>query len=55
MIQGATVTDLPGDVVAAYDAPFPTAESKAGAAQFPLLVPTSHDAVGANEMLSDLR
>lgn len=52
VIQGATVTDLRGDVVAAYDAPFPTAESKAGAAQFPLLVPTSHDAVGANEMLA---
>jgi haloalkane dehalogenase len=31
VIQGATVTDLPGDVVAAYEAPFPTAESKAGA------------------------
>jgi haloalkane dehalogenase len=50
VIQGATATDLPGDVVAAYEAPFPTAGSKAGAAQFPLLVPTSGDAVGAKEM-----
>ena len=51
-ILGATATDLPGDVVAAYEAPFPTAESKAGAAQFPLLVPTSEDAVGAKQMLA---
>ena len=27
------------DVVAAYDAPFPSAESKAGARAFPLLLP----------------
>ena len=50
VLQGATTTDLPAEVVAAYDAPFPNAESKAGAAQFPLLVPTSEDAVGAKEM-----
>src|SRR4029453_19547066 len=42
-MQGGTKTELPDEVVAAYDAPFPTAESKAGAAQFPLLVPTSDD------------
>src|SRR3954451_1242605 len=50
VIQGATSTDLSDEVVAAYDAPFPNAESKAGAAQFPLLVPTSDDDVGAAEM-----
>jgi len=50
VIQGATTSDLPDDVVAAYEAPFPTPESKAGAAQFPLLVPTSDDDVGAAEM-----
>lgn len=50
VIQGATATELPAEVVAAYDAPFPTVESKAGAAQFPLLVPISEDAVGATEM-----
>ena len=41
VMQGGTATELPEDVVAAYEAPFPTVESKAGAAQFPLLVPTS--------------
>ncbi len=50
VIQGATATELPDDVVAAYDAPYPNAESKAGAAQFPLLVPIAADAPGAREM-----
>jgi haloalkane dehalogenase len=50
VIQGATATDLPDDVVAAYEAPFPTPESKAGAAQFPLMVPTGEEAAGAKEM-----
>jgi haloalkane dehalogenase len=50
VIQGATATDLPDEVVAAYEAPFPNAESKAGAAQFPLLVPLSEDDAGAAEM-----
>lgn len=43
VIQGGTTTELPDEVVAAYEAPFPTPESKAGAAQFPLLVPMSED------------
>jgi haloalkane dehalogenase len=43
VIQGGTASELPDDVLAGYEAPFPTAESKAGAAQFPLLVPTSED------------
>jgi haloalkane dehalogenase len=50
VIQGATTTELADDVVAAYDAPFPTVESKAGAAQFPLLVPIEEDADGAATM-----
>lgn len=50
VIQGATTTDLPPEIVAAYDAPFPTAESKAGAARFPLIVPISEDSPGAAEM-----
>jgi haloalkane dehalogenase len=50
VIQGATATDLPDEVVAGYDAPFPNPESKAGAAQFPLIVPTADDAPGAAEM-----
>jgi len=50
VVQGATSTELPDDVVKAYEAPFPTPESKAGAAQFPLLVPTEEGAPGAAEM-----
>jgi haloalkane dehalogenase len=50
VIQGGTATDLPDAVVAAYEAPFPDAESKAGAATFPLIVPTDEDAPGAAEM-----
>jgi haloalkane dehalogenase len=43
LIQAGTADELPDDVVAAYDAPFPNAESKAGAAKFPLLVPLDAD------------
>lgn len=43
ILQGATVTTLPDDVVAAYDAPFPDDTYKAAARQFPVLVPTSPD------------
>jgi haloalkane dehalogenase len=50
VVGGATASDVPEDVVAAYEAPFPNAESKAGAAQFPLIVPTSEEMVGAAEM-----
>ena len=52
LVQGATVSTLPPEVVAAYDAPFPTAQSKAGAAQFPLLVPLSEDSAEAHAMLA---
>jgi haloalkane dehalogenase len=51
VIQGATTTELSDEVLAGYEAPFPTPESKAGAAQFPLLVPTEVDGAGAKEML----
>jgi haloalkane dehalogenase len=50
VLQGGTATELPSEVVAAYEAPFPDAASKAGAATFPLLVPTDGDAPGAAEM-----
>ena len=50
IVQGATTTELPDDVVAAYEAPFPTPESKAGAATFPLLVPLEAGQPGAAEM-----
>jgi haloalkane dehalogenase len=41
IVNRGCVTDLPDDVVAAYDAPFPDETYKEGARQFPLLVPTS--------------
>lgn len=41
LIQKATVTELSDAVVAAYDAPFPSAKFKAGARVFPQLVPTT--------------
>jgi haloalkane dehalogenase len=56
VINGATTTELPDEVVAAYEAPFPNPESKAGAAQFPLLVPTTEDdptAVHQREVVAD--
>ena len=43
IIQKSTVTDLPDEVVAAYDAPFPSSKYKAGARQFPALVPIRPD------------
>jgi haloalkane dehalogenase len=50
VVQSGTATELAPDVLAAYEAPFPTPESKAGAAQFPLIVPISDDSPGATEM-----
>ncbi|GGF15761.1 haloalkane dehalogenase [Williamsia phyllosphaerae] len=50
IVGGGTATDVPADVIAAYDAPFPTAGSKAGAAQFPLIVPVDESAAGAAVM-----
>jgi haloalkane dehalogenase len=50
IIQSATTTELPDEITAAYEAPWPTAESKAGVAQFPLIVPLSEDDAGAAEM-----
>jgi haloalkane dehalogenase len=50
IVDGATATDLDPRVKAAYEAPFPTPESKAGAAMFPLLVPVADDQPGAAEM-----
>jgi haloalkane dehalogenase len=43
IVGGGCVTHLDPTVVAAYDAPFPDERSKAGARQFPLLVPTTPD------------
>ena len=43
VVAGATTTELPPEVVAAYDAPFPDDTYKAGARAFPALVPTRPD------------
>jgi haloalkane dehalogenase len=43
IVNGGCTTDLTDDVRAAYDAPFPNETYKAGARQFPMLVPTSPD------------
>jgi haloalkane dehalogenase len=43
IVQGGCVTSLTPEVVAAYDAPFPDDRYKAGARQFPALVPISPD------------
>ena len=43
IVNGGCVTDLAAEIVAAYDAPFPDDRYKAGARQFPALVPISPD------------
>jgi haloalkane dehalogenase len=43
IVKGGCVSELPPDVIAAYDAPFPDDSYKAGARQFPTLVPTTPD------------
>lgn len=48
ILQGATVSSLSADVIAAYDAPFPDETYKAGAREFPLLVPITPDDPAAN-------
>ena len=43
IVKGACQIELPGEVIAAYDAPFPDERYKTGAKQFPLLVPITPD------------
>jgi haloalkane dehalogenase len=50
VIQSATATDVPQEIVDAYEAPWTDAASKAGPAQFPLLVPTAESDPGVAEM-----
>ncbi len=47
LVKGACAIEPDDAVVAAYDAPFPTPASKAGARAFPLMLPTSPDDPGA--------
>ncbi|CAN5684811.1 MAG: haloalkane dehalogenase [Actinomycetota bacterium] len=51
LIQITCVTELDDAVVEAYNAPFPTPESKAGVLAFPELVPTELDHPSAAKML----
>lgn len=50
IVQMGTVRDLPDDVLAAYDAPFPHAAHKAAVRAWPQLVPTDPKMAGAKEM-----
>jgi len=47
LVRGACKNDPGEDVIAAYEAPFPSVASKAGARAFPLIIPHSPDAPGA--------
>ncbi len=49
IINMGCVGDLPEDIVAAYDAPFPDESYKAGARAFPLLVPSAPDDPAHND------
>jgi haloalkane dehalogenase len=51
LVQVTCVTELTDDVVAAYDAPYPTPESKTGLLMFPELVPDEPDHPSAAAML----
>lgn len=50
MVRAGCARPFGALVAAAYDAPFPTVESKAGVIAFPNLIPTDEDASGAQEM-----
>ena len=52
LVRVTCVTQLPDEVVAAYDAPFPTPESKTGPLVFPELVPTEIEHPSAAKMLA---
>jgi haloalkane dehalogenase len=47
LVRGACKRDPGEAVIAAYEAPYPNAQSKAGARAFPLMLPTSPDMPGA--------
>jgi haloalkane dehalogenase len=51
LVKITCVTELSDEVVAAYDAPFPTPESKSGPLMFPELVPTEVDHPSTPKML----
>ena len=47
LVKGACAREMPDEVFAAYEAPFPEPAAKAGARAFPLMLPTSPDMPGA--------
>jgi haloalkane dehalogenase len=47
LVRNACARGMDDQTAAAYDAPFPSAESKAGARAFPLMLPTSPEMPGA--------
>lgn len=49
LVRNAVARGMSDEVAAAYDAPFPAAESKAGARAFPLILPTSPEMPGGAE------
>jgi haloalkane dehalogenase len=51
LVRISAVTEIDDAVLAGYDAPFPTPESKAGVLAFPELVPTELDHPSAARML----
>lgn len=49
LVERACATEVPSEVVAAYDAPFPAPESKAGVRAFPLMLPLRPEDDGAEK------
>jgi len=49
LVRRACAQDPGDEVIAAYDAPFPSAAAKAGARAFPLILPLTPEAPGAAE------
>jgi haloalkane dehalogenase len=47
LVRRACKTDPGDEIIAAYDAPFPSPEAKAGPRSFPLILPTSPEMPGA--------
>jgi haloalkane dehalogenase len=47
LVKGATAREMSDEVQAAYEAPFPNPQSKAGARAFPLMLPTTPEMPGA--------
>jgi haloalkane dehalogenase len=47
LVRRACKRDPGDEVIAGYDAPYPSAQSKAGARAFPLILPTSPEMPGA--------